>query len=446
MKKILISIILTALFSLPYIEDYAISDPIEPSDILSVSDPGQPSGLAVEAGITGTPVGRLQLDATSGTVNVTSLRVANKGSAVYGDDILALSLFDDVDFLGYSYWSPAESRYVFQDLNLQVISSSPRVLSIAMNAAEGPEVGRSFAMEVSSSDITVEDPDIVSMSLPISGNSFTLTGSAVSGSTGQLAPTVVIINPGSSTKVSGSFRLQVQVYNPSGLNSLIAVDLSTDGGSSYYAYSFDLINDLNQNYNVGTNAGIYETVMTLPPGGYTLKVRAVNDESESSTSQGSPVLVNPAGMGDGMLLRRDNSSQLCIDCHALKDHSSQVAGDTYGSWIISCRGCHIPHNTRNIYLVKEEIIPPNYGSYLGRASVFFSSTTGITSTTLIQDATYVNPDNTGPCQVCHTRTAGPGGIPRFRSTGNSDTHFSDPSAPVRCTLCACRSMRRNRQR
>jgi hypothetical protein len=413
-----------------------------PYVILTVTDPGQPAGISIAAGTAGTLVGRLSLAIDTGSVLITALRVSNAGSAVHGDDIFALTLYADSDgngfidagvdnFLGHSYWSETESSYVFSDIDQQVIFGTPLKFLIAMHTAAGATVGNYFIMSANDSGIILDGSDIVSP-FSVTGSNFNFTESTASGSANSAAPMVIIVNPKNSGAVSGDFLVRLHVHNPNGLSNLMALELSTDSGNTY-PYSFNLINDLNLNYNVGANAAIFETVLTLSPGGYSLIARATNTLL-TSTSPVSPVLVNPPGIGDGNLLRRDNSDQLCADCHALKNHSSQSVGNKYGAWGFSCRDCHTPHDTKNIFLIKEEIIAPNFGSYNGKANIFFSKSSGITASSLISDATYANPDNSGPCQVCHTRTSGPGG-PRFRSTGNSDSHYSDPYFPVRCTLC-----------
>jgi hypothetical protein len=234
--------------------------------------------------------------------------------------------------------------------------------------------------------------------------------------------------------VSGVFRLQVKVYDPVDLNNVLSLDVSTDGGASY-AEPFDLINDRNTNYSVGSNAAIYEKDLTLAPGAYTLKVSAENGTA-TSTSLPAVISVNATGEGDGMLLRRDNSSQLCNDCHALPDHSSQSAGGKYGSWGVGCRDCHKPHNKTNIFLMDEKIVVPNFSGIMGSGTkvVRLSKPKGHDTSGEATEKSYVNSDGTGICEVCHTRTEGAGGVARWRNTGNEDTHYAG-SATARCTSC-----------
>jgi hypothetical protein len=411
------------------------------ASVLTVTDPGQPSGVSVAAGTAGTLAGRLSFSVDTGSVVITALKVSNSGTALHEDDIFALSLYADSngngsidlgtdDFLSNSYWSSSESLYVFSDIALEVAAGAPRTLLIAMHTAAGAEVGKFFTMSASDTGVSIEDDANTVNPFAITGSSFDLIESAAAGSAIAEAPTVGLLNPTDGANVSGTFLVQVQVYNPDGLNNLTSLDLSTDGGSST-AYSFDLVNDQNLNYNVGTNAGVYETPLTLLPGGYTLVAKAQNSVPLTATSLAAVIVVDTSLNGDGNLLVRDNADQLCSDCHALKSHSSQSTGDKYGSWAIGCRNCHTPHNTTNIYLIKEKIAVPNFGSSGGTATVRFWETTGIDA----PKPSYANSDNSGPCQVCHTRTEGPGGVARWRSTGNVDTHYSDSGNPVRCTVC-----------
>lgn len=84
-----------------------------------------------------------------------------------------------------------------------------------------------------------------------------------------------------------------------------------------------------------------------------------------------------AGPGDGNLLKR-SEEETCHACHktyknapsdpdAIKSHSSTsnakwpsgwgIAGGKYGE--IVCTTCHTTHNTKNIYLIREQITAPN---------------------------------------------------------------------------------------
>ncbi|MDH4099639.1 MAG: hypothetical protein OEV28_03600, partial [Nitrospirota bacterium] len=101
--------------------------------------------------------------------------------------------------------------------------------------------------------------------------------------------------------------------------------------------------------------------------------------------------------GDGKLLVRDNDNQICWDCHGgLKPHSSQYLSPKYGNWSLTCRQCHTPHNTKNIFLVKEQIKTPNSGY----RNVDFRSADGFADYSFANKAEL----GTGPCETCHTKT------------------------------------------
>ncbi|MDH4099374.1 MAG: hypothetical protein OEV28_02215 [Nitrospirota bacterium] len=134
--------------------------------------------------------------------------------------------------------------------------------------------------------------------------------------------------------------------------------------------------------------------------------------------------------GDGKLLVRDNDNQICWDCHGgIKPHSSQYLSPKYGNWSLTCRQCHQPHNTTNIFLVKEQIKTPNSGyrnvdfrSAAGRADYSFANT--------------VTP-GTGPCETCHTKTSNGNGTPRYRNTGTGPGDGSHQNEPFtgKCIQC-----------
>jgi hypothetical protein len=111
---------------------------------------------------------------------------------------------------------------------------------------------------------------------------------------------------------------------------------------------------------------------------------------------------------------------------------------------VQCRDCHSPHGTRNIFLIRESITPPSLGGATPPArNVGFVKQTGDSraagwdtgNNRPTATASYVNSDNSGPCQVCHTRTASPAGVARFRNTGNSDADHYAGASTMRCTSC-----------
>lgn len=242
---------------------------------------------------------------------------------------------------------------------------------------------------------------------------------------GSTKPVVDIVSPARGGAVSGTFRVQVRVFSPTAAGAaqpIGAVALNTDGGTA----TFPIALARSANYGTDPASGVFEAQLTLSPGAYTLRARAANG-SGAVLSRAISVRVNAAGAGDGNLLRRESSSQLCTDCHAIKPHSSETAGAKYGSWSTACLDCHTPHGTRNAFLVKDVIDPPATGGYAAPKRVFFSNRSGYSNApgaATPGDATYANADRTGPCQVCHTRTVSPSGAPRFRGDADSDAHHT----------------------
>ncbi|MBI5657327.1 MAG: CxxxxCH/CxxCH domain-containing protein, partial [Geobacter sp.] len=122
---------------------------------------------------------------------------------------------------------------------------------------------------------------------------------------------------------------------------------------------------------------------------------------------------NPAQAGDGNLLVRDNSSQLCADCHALRTHSSQYSSAAYGNRTVNCRDCHTPHETRNIYLIREQIPTPADGL---KDVVLYNLNSLATGT------------GVGLCETCHTQTI------RYKSAGH-DPGANGHNVGANCSAC-----------
>lgn len=171
-------------------------------------------------------------------------------------------------------------------------------------------------------------------------------------------------------------------------------------------------------------------IITSLNAGYIL-VLAPDGVDESNVPFGSNTfpIIAPSG-GDGFLLRRTNKvDQTCNACHNLLTHNavnttSSKWGGTWGS-NFTCQTCHTPHNTRNIYLIKERITwdGTSWGAGVldtGPIDDINSPTTGVVVKVLgISDPN--NPDPTagvwsgqladsndgnftGVCEVCHSIT------------------------------------------
>ncbi|HSN90498.1 MAG TPA: CxxxxCH/CxxCH domain-containing protein [Anaeromyxobacteraceae bacterium] len=406
-----------------------------PAAELVVTGTAQPAAGNVAAGSVKTYVGELDVSAVNANATITAIRVGNLGTAVAGADVQSLQLWADSDangtlgaadaLLATSSWSSALSRYVFSGLSTTVTSGAPaKRLFVTLNAALGATPTRTFRMSVSASDVTVGAPATV-QPFTVSGNTFTLVAGTSEGDPtgGSLRPMVLVVNPGENVAVTSDaslgFRVQVRVYSPSALSS--TPELSTDGGTT-----FPISLALSAQYGGSATDGVYEAEPKLSPGAYVLVARATN---AAGTVQSGKVIVtvnsSTSGAGDGNLLVRDDSSQLCTDCHALKTHSSQSTSNKHGSWAVSCRACHAPHGTPNIFLVNPAITPPAVNGPQPQKPVYFSRRTGVSGVAGASDkanASYVNTDYTGVCQVCHTRTD------YYRNQVGGNAHETGPCA------------------
>lgn len=419
---------------------------------LAVTAGTMPAAATAAAGSSGTIVGRIVLTATGGTATLASISISSTGTALATSDVSTLSLFNDATgaFVGAGVWSATTSHWVFGGLALDVAAGSPITLRAVLGLNIGATVGRTFVLNANvPTDVTVVSPATVSNTATIAGNAFTVGAGLVAGSTNTAAPMVSIVNPGDGKVVSptsgNQFRVQIRVFSPSaqgGIPSLTAnsVSLSTDNGTTWPTCpGSPFCGTQIANYNSGTptvTGTIFEVTVTgLAAGSYTLRARASNAAVANVLSEPVSIVVGASGRGDGNLLVRDNSSQLCTDCHALQTHSSEAVGTKYGSWSATCRDCHAPHGTRNILLVQENITPPSVNGVQTARNVGFVKTTGdsgaagwdATNKRPTPTASFVNSDNSGPCQVCHTRTQGAGAVARWRNTGNSDTHYNGAS-------------------
>jgi ribosomal protein L40E len=261
-------------------------------------------------------------------------------------------------------------------------------------------------------------------------------------------PTVSIINPKPGTQSSpalvslspttNSFKVQVLVWND--VADITSVEVGYCAGAdtpdtctwNWVTASSD------PNYDCGTNCGIYNATLSLTAGDYWLLARAQSSadgtgySSDSRTGNDAKyfyITVLAQKTGTGMLLVRDNSSRMCMDCHSqIQSHSSQSTGTDYGNWQTVCLDCHIPHNTKNIFLVKENIITPNSGL----KSIVFYNTTGDAQQSYVDSS--AGASTTGICQACHTQTGGSIET-RWQNTGDNSNHGGNANPTQKCTDC-----------
>jgi hypothetical protein len=128
--------------------------------------------------------------------------------------------------------------------------------------------------------------------------------------------------------------------------------------------------------------------------------------------------------GDGYLLRRTNDANNCgyTACHNISDHEGQ-----------DCLVCHTPHETANIYLIRDTIQTPNSGpkevifKTLGIGDPYNDPdpTPGDPTSGVMADAT--DGVFTGVCEVCHTST-------NYHRNNGSQPMFNHHDAE-NCTSC-----------
>ncbi len=431
------------------------------------------SGTNVAAGTAQQPVVRfnLQAGATGGAVSVSAIRMTNSGTAqpvcrtctqspIANPSILRLLLFEDVakngtidpadPLVGRAIWDPAAGKYAFPTLAISVAQGATTNFIVAASLASGATAGHTFNFSVAPADVISQvaagGSTVTGATSPFTIAAGPLEGDATASST---APTVSIVNPADAGVVTGPFLAQVRLYNPAGLGGS-TVALSFDGGSTYRCTLLQ-----NANYPAETNAGIWQAQVSVVtgapagcqvnPGGASLKARA-NGLATATSGLSVIAALDPSAaprtQGDGTLLARDNASQLCADCHAIKTHSSENISNKYGAWAAGCRACHQPHSTTNVYLVSKNVTPPAVASYQPSQIVNFSTTTGDSGSSYTPStASFANSDSSGPCQVCHTRTKNQStSAARWRnagSGGNADDHYTVGSAggTQNCTGC-----------
>ena len=238
------------------------------------------------------------------------------------------------------------------------------------------------------------------------------------GSANANAPMISIVNPLKGNVVSGEFRMQIRVFNPGGITGISGLEYSTDDGATFSSANLVAMNAYDMPKTGTVTGRTFEVRLTLAAGtSHTLRAHVTNPLIAPSVvlSNGVPVTAAASRTGDGRLLVRDNSSQLCTDCHALGSHNSESVGSKYGSWSTTCRDCHTPHKTTNIALIGTQITPPALAGAQSPKPVTYWNKGGY------GPSTYASPAANGPCQVCHTRTK------YFRANG---TDVPDPAFPA----------------
>ncbi len=304
--------------------------------------------------------------------------------------------------------------------------------TVACPAAAGPSPRLCLATGLAASTayyvrVTYNDPDGL-----LGGTSPQVLGPvSTTACTGNgAAPMILPLAPSTGAVVGGVERFRVQVYDPDGVtvaNVLWGLDggtLANTGVLQNLSYACDLEGQ--------TACKVFEfDVITsaLANGEHYVTVQAT-DSAPAPAAVGRRswgFVVNNSGTaaaGNGLLLRRTHGSQLCLDCHAMATHSSQATSFNYGSWSEECLTCHTPHQTANLYLVRETIQTPASGP----KALDFRNLTGKADYSF---ATVTAPGN-GACEACHTKTKNSDGTPRFRNTGGSDggKHYS-----TNCVSC-----------
>lgn len=269
--------------------------------------------------------------------------------------------------------------------------------------------------------VTQTDPDGVAGTNPL------VSAQIPSGCGTSFVPVVNILTPLNGARVSGNatypFKIQASVWDPEDANPLAdaSVQVSIDGGawtgmtrnanyddpaSNYYVYEYNW---------VPGNVGVHRIAVRATDSGGNVGYATpnvwvyVNDISTTVNAPGNVF------RGEGNLLVRTNSAQVCTDCHDLPSHGSAGMGRTnYGSWQVNCRDCHSPHVGGNIYLVNPSINTPNSGT----KTVTFQSITNF-----VDNA----PPRDGICEVCHTKTK------YYRNDGSQpQAHNKDTQ---NCTSC-----------
>jgi hypothetical protein len=243
-----------------------------------------------------------------------------------------------------------------------------------------------------------------------------------------IPPTVIFQSPAMDAVVGGIERFKVEVSDQDGLAATNPVKWGLDGGP------ISSVATSNSNYDCGENCAIYEfdvDTTVLANGAHTVSVEVADAVGNVGVLTRTVVVANSGSQaaGNGMLLRRTHGSQSCIDCHNLETHSSHSTGTKYGNWAVDCLICHTPHQTRNIYLVRESLQTPNSGT--GTVDFREDDSVGGTNPQWSYLGDYSGAGNSpyddGICEVCHTQTS------HYRNDNSGGDHSHN--AGTRCIGC-----------
>jgi len=252
-------------------------------------------------------------------------------------------------------------------------------------------------------------------------------------------PMLSVVSPNRDATIGATERIKVQVSDDDGVNAT-NISWSVDGGVPTALTAANRNANYDCSFNPGINAkpnftcGVYEfdldtIAQSLSNGNHYVTIFATDNAGggSMSTQLGLSIVVRNSGTraaGAGNLLRRSTGGQLCMDCHALPSHNSQVTSTKYGSWAMNCMDCHQPHETANVSLFREVVSTPNSGlkNVDFRRSV--DTSLAVAGSAAQGYANTASPGN-GPCEVCHTKTT------QFNNDGSgAGTHFT-----YACTGC-----------
>lgn len=259
---------------------------------------------------------------------------------------------------------------------------------------------------------------------------FLLTVPALA-SADTVGPTTSILSPIANTVASkNTVNVLVQVWDNDGLNGTTPIEMQINSGSWFTA---GITDSGRACVPASSNCKIYQyswDISSYADSSSNTIAARTKDTLNQTTTKSVTITVKAAKTGDGYLLSRGRSSQICIDCHNVVSHSSQSTDTGYGNWAILCTDCHTPHNTTNIMLIKETITTPNSGD----KPVALWNRSGDAVKSFV-DSTATGANIKGVCQVCHTQTTG-SGTSRWRNTGNGESpaHYGGGSTQ-RCSTC-----------